>query len=319
MKRAGWASRVLIVAPSSVVSPFELEQGVAVLESWGLEPTVSPQCRKKHLFYAGTDEVRVAAFADAAWSEDASIVWAARGGYGAAHLLPHLDRLTRERGQPAKKLFLGCSDSTALMAFVAERWKWKVIHAPMPGLRFAELSPREKKALKMCVTANGAGLEFAVRPVGQASVRTPLVGAIVGGNLSVLSAMLGTPYARRLWKDRFLFIEEVTETWSRVDKMVEQLTQHLESQKSKPLAIVLGNFFHCEDRVPKTRLTNGGSDVPIRARVSDRKAIAAIFGQMSERLGIPVMGGLPVGHGPGRMPLPFEVPARLTAKKLEIL
>jgi muramoyltetrapeptide carboxypeptidase len=124
--------KISIVAPSAVVPQVELGLGVERLEAAGFVPRVHAQVRKKHLFFAGSDEVRAKGFYEAANDPATEALWCARGGYGSFRLLPLLEKLKK----PARrKLLVGYSDSTALMEFVRQRWGWATLHGPMPSFR----------------------------------------------------------------------------------------------------------------------------------------------------------------------------------------
>ena len=118
------ALKVGIIAPCSVVPQVELELGVDFLKQHGFVVHVHPQCFKQHLSFAGTHENRARAFFEYAMSPDVDVLWAARGGYGANHLLPWLDRLSQQNGKPQKKLLVGYSDITALFEYCRTQWGW---------------------------------------------------------------------------------------------------------------------------------------------------------------------------------------------------
>src|SRR5690348_12051998 len=93
-----------IVAPSSVVPQVELALGVEKIREAGFSVKVHPQCKSRHFLYAGRDDERAKVFYDSAIDSASSVIWCARGGYGANRLLPWLERMTAERGIPEKKL-----------------------------------------------------------------------------------------------------------------------------------------------------------------------------------------------------------------------
>src|SRR5205814_655063 len=139
------------------------------------------------------------------------VLWIARGGYGATRLLPALEEWTAEHGAPPYKLLVGYSDATALHAFVQRRWGWSTLHGPMPGLRsFCKLSEDELSDVRGWM--EGAGW---VAPWSKRKLRfwteapaAPIEAELVGGNLTVLSALVGTPFMPAL-AGKFLFLEDV--------------------------------------------------------------------------------------------------------------
>jgi muramoyltetrapeptide carboxypeptidase len=308
-----------IVAPSFVVPQVELKLGVEKLREAGFAPKVHPQVRRRHLFFAGDDAERAQAFFDYAFDSSIPVIWLARGGYGATRLLPWLDRMTAQRGIPHKKLLVGYSDATALMEFARSRWNWSTLHGPMPALReFSQLDERDFKATTRLVRGMDATLPFAKRrlrfltapPAGE--VRAQLV----GGNLSVWTAMIGTPY-EGMTRGRLLFFEDVGESLYRVDRMVQQIASSGGFVEAKGL--VLGTFEGCNDVTtqalksvpgPKTRAKTlstpkPGQLKPLRPLMERGRVLREIFGSIGECYRIPVASGVPVGHGPVYPPLPL--------------
>jgi len=313
--------RIGIIAPSAKLAQAEFAVGVAFLRSRGFKVSVHPQCKRSHLFFAGTDEERAGAFYDYAMSPDIDVLWAGRGGYGAFRTLAVLERLEKERGKPQPgKLFVGYSDSTALMEFVTRRWDWRVLHAAMPSLRkFSILDPKEWAATEAILKGEPARFPWSklkfFRPATVA-VTAPLV----GGNLTVWSTLIGTAYPPSA-RERLLFLEDVDEAAFRNDRMMQHLLAAGALEGCK--GIVLGDFLNCEDRVPNVlkakvpttpkarerilRAPKPSEMAPLRKPMPQKKALEAIFGEVGDRLGIPVAYGLPCGHGPGFAPLPLGV------------
>ncbi|HEY2585817.1 MAG TPA: LD-carboxypeptidase [Tepidisphaeraceae bacterium] len=303
--------QVAIVAPSSVVPPVELDRGVARLREAGLEVTVHPQCRERHFTWAGTDAQRAGAFYEVASDPRFQVIWCARGGYGATRLLPMLKELESQRGVPPRKLLVGYSDITALHAFVNREWGWPTLHASMPTASyFGPHVPEWRAMLAAAVEgrpifpSDQTTLTFMTPPPGG-----PIEAPLIGGNLSLVAAMCGTPWFPDT-RGNILFIEDVDEAWYRLDRMATQLMQAGAFEEVR--AIVLGNFQGCRDDVT-TGLREAGSSeqVPLREPIPEDQALAEIFGTVGERLGIPVAKGLPVGHGPDHWPIPLNARYRV--------
>ncbi|HLD99412.1 MAG TPA: LD-carboxypeptidase [Bdellovibrionota bacterium] len=316
-----------ITAPSSKVPNTEFQLGIEQIEEAGFKVHVHPQCRKGHWFFAGTDEDRAQAFFDYAMDPRFSILWCARGGYGATRLLPLLDRMTFERGIPEKKLLVGFSDITALMEYTRNKWGWATLHAPMPGLRkFCTLKPSEWKGLLQWIRGGRAENPWGSKPlrfVGEPP-RGDIRGELIGGNLTVWSSMQGTPYMPRV-NGKIIFFEDVDEALYRIDRLIHQ--QMSSGALSGAKAVILGNFQNCKDTIPKVivvkpkpkdrdravRTPKPEELGPLRKHLNEEKMIPQLFGQIRERLGIPVAYGLPAGHGPGRAALPLGGEYRLRA------
>ena len=320
--------RIGIVAPSSKVPRVELKMGVERIREEGFKVDVHSQCYRSHLFFAGTDQERAAAFFEYAKSPDHSVIWCARGGHGTTRLLPLLQKLALDSGMPQKKLLVGYSDSTALMEYVRAYWGWSTLHAPMPSLRkFSLLGPADWQAMSgwlegQDVVAPWAEtrLKFWVNPP-KAAIHGPLV----GGNLSVWNCLLATRFQPAV-QGSLLFLEDVDENLYRIDRMLQHL---LNTGSLKGIrAVVLGNFLNCRDPVPqvlksmpsprlKSRILSTPQPKelrPLRKTLKELSALREIFTEFGNRLGVPVAYGLPVGHGPEVSPLPLGASYTLSAQ-----
>lgn len=324
--------RVGIFAPSSKVPETEFGMGLDRILAAGLEPVIHPNTLKGHLFFAGTDQERASAFWEMAQDSELPVLWAARGGYGSARILPLIDQLARKRRKPMpRKLLAGFSDSTALLEYVRTRWGWATLHAPMPGLRqFCALPEHEWQALLAAFRGEGAKASAShagkrlhwIGPKPKGVIRAP----IVGGNLAVMASLVGTPYAIQA-RGKIVFLEDTDENLYRVDRMVQQLIASGSFRGAR--AVVLGNFLNCRDLVPKVLAEVPGDAAsrikaiqepdpsqlkPLRPTLEPEQGLSAIFSELPIRLKIPVASGLPVGHGPQKEPLPLGGQYELTPR-----
>ncbi len=294
--------RIGIIAPSSVIPPVELQQGVEHLKKNGFIAEVHPTVLGQDYFYPANDSARAAAFLEYAFRDDLDVLWCARGGYGATHLLPLLKKATL-RKKPKKKTLLGFSDATALLEFTRVNWDWNSIHAPMPSSKtFTLLSTSEWTSMieqlevattgRRVASLSAASTFSSLKPVflpKKADTKKALTAPIVGGNLSVWNSMIGTPYAGNA-KGKILFLEDVQENIARINRMLHHLEQSGGLKGVK--AIVLGDFLDCNDTVMKI------NDQPIRKVYPSEEALDFIFRLLGERLQIPIWKNAPVGHGP---------------------
>ena len=310
-----------IIAPSSVVPEVELKLGVQQLKDAGFLVKVHPQCKRAAFIFSGSDDERARAFYDYAVDPSIQVLWCARGGYGANHLLAYLEKMTEKRGIPEKKLLVGYSDATLLMEFARARWGWSTLHAPMPGLRnFGTLEKSEWKSLVELVNHERPAvlpwkktrLDF----LGKAP-KSAIRGKLIGGNLSAFMTLIGTPFAPAKNRERILFLEDIDESLSRIDRMVRHLMGAGIFERVK--AVVLGNFLNCRDYVPLVlkKAASGknlrrslasprpGDLKPLRKAFTQEQAFEEIFREIRRKYGIPVATGFPSGHGPGHAPLPL--------------
>ncbi|HEX6447119.1 MAG TPA: LD-carboxypeptidase [Streptosporangiales bacterium] len=282
--RAG--DRVALVAPSGPVEPRRLDRGADLLRSLGLDVVVGAHAYDRNGYLAGTDADR-AGDLQRAWC-DPSVrgVACARGGYGATRLLSLLDWPALAAAGP--KLLHGSSDITALHAAFAARLGVRTWFGPMPAslvLAEGEPEPVSWTALR------GAWLDGEVPPLPGTHRLAPGVadGPLVGGNLSLLAAALGTPYAGPTAAGAIVLLEDVCEAPYRVDRM---LTQLLDAGWFDGVAgIALGSWLDCG--------RPGGV-------LADRLG----------PLGVPVLAGLDVGHDVPQRTVPLGARAHLDADAL---
>jgi muramoyltetrapeptide carboxypeptidase len=299
--------RIAVVAASSAVPHVELGMGVAHLRAAGLLVDVQPNCATQSYLFAGDDRLRAESFYDAAVSNQNDVLWCACGGYGAVRILPLLEQLTAERGDPPTKRLVGFSDATVLMSFVRQHWGWKTTHAPMLTSRsLRELDPAMLRAIARGDQPNPPWGTWPMRWIGSPPAKA-IEAELIGGNLAVWNSVMGTRFAESA-DGRMLFLEDVDEPPYRIDRLLTQL--RLSGRLDGVAAIVLGGFTNCEDRVSQVMSSaDANQRVPLRRTFTLDEALDWSFGQ----LGIPVAVGLPVGHGDHSTPLPLGERYRLDA------
>ncbi len=280
-------ARIAVVAPAGLFSTDRLQRGMDVVRSWGYDLVEAPNLHAKARYTAGTVEERAADLVWAMTDPDIDAVWFARGGYGTGHLLPHLpwDRLD---GRPV----IGFSDATALLTALQQR-ALPAIHGPVLqtlsndafGATGAVLvDDASRRALKNLLQQGELPQFHGDILCGPAqTVRGPLV----GGNLTVLGSLAGTPWALRT-QGAIVLLEEVGEVPYRIDRMVTQLVQSGAFQGV--LGVVLGDFL--DPRVD-----------PAEMRV--------VLRDLLKPLGVPVLAGVPVGHGAANLAWPVGAEAVL--------
>lgn len=254
---------VAIAAPSGTFSEDRLRRGEAVLTSRGyrVRRFLPPApCR----YLAGSDEERIESLERAFVDPEVRAVFAARGGYGATRLLGRLDW---DRIAASGKPLIGFSDVTALHLCLHARGV-RSVHGPVVT-RLAEEPPDSLERFFSLLESDAPPPPLPGRTIVAGEAEGPLV----GGCLSLLVALLGTPHFPPLG-DRILFLEEVGEAPYRIDRM---LTQLLASGALDEVAgIALGEWVDCD--AP----TGRGGDIAVEILATTKK---------------PLLGDLPFGHG----------------------
>ena len=278
-----------VVAPAGAAGPDWVAQVAPWLQAQGWRPKVYPGCHQRWGGYlAGPDERRLQDLHDAFADPAVDAVVCLRGGWGSARLLDRLD-LDLIARQP--KPFVGYSDICALHGAITQRAGFATWHAPM--LSSDLLRPGGEVSLPawqaMLTQAWQAGREL---PHGGADLRTLVPGQasgpLVGGNLAVMAALLGTPWAIDL-RGAIVFLEDVAEDEYKVDRMLTQL--RLAGALQAAAGFVIGSFSDTPD---------GGNLLPL-------------FEQMLGPLGKPVLTGWPAGHCRPHWPLPMGAAVKLDA------
>ncbi len=279
--------RVAVVSPSGPVPDGPLDAGVALLESWGLEVVLMDNARGAHEHFgylSAVDAARADDFARAWLDPAVAAVFAARGGYGAQRMVDLLDWKALAAAGP--KVLVGFSDVTALHQAFAARLGMATVHGPVLT-SLVSGTEQSRAHLRALLFEPDALLELVPEPV-PALVPGSAEGVLVGGNLAMLAAEVGTASSSRA-ADSVVVLEDVGEDPYRLDRLLTQLLRA--GWFDGVRGIVLGQFTDC------------GPLEEVRAVMVDRLT----------PLGVPTLWGAPVGHGPQNLAVPLGVSARLDA------
>jgi muramoyltetrapeptide carboxypeptidase len=278
--------RAAVVAPSGVVDRNRLDRGCEVLRGIGLSVTVAEHVLDQDGYLAGSDRDR-AADLQRAWLDPAvAAVVCARGGYGATRVLDHLDWATMAAAEP--KVFLGGSDLTALHGAFAARLGVATLFGPMPATQL--LGNGEPNLTSLQHLRDTLLAPEAVRVLGGAGTTAVeggrAHGVTCGGTLTLLAAAAGTPDLRYA-SGGIALLEDVGEEPYRIDRMLTQLLR--------------AGWF------------DGVSGVALGSWVRCGEGAADVLAERLSPLGVPLLAGLPFGHGRPQLTVPLGVPAELDA------
>ncbi len=288
---------IAIVPTARAISTEELAPAIALAESWGLKVKLGSGIGRKHFQQAGTDEERAADLQRAIDDPAVRAIWCARGGYGTVRLL---DRIDLEKMKQDPKWIIGFSDVTALHNAL-HRTGIRSLHAQMP-FNIAGKSDASKEGLRKIlfggpapihVQKNGS-MEHDLDRNGEAE------GILVGGNLSVLHSLRGTPFDIDP-KGKILFLEDLDELLYHVDRMVQNLN--------------LGGWFR-----DLAGLIIGGMSDMRNKNESDPfgRSAEQIISDAIGNVGYPVCSNFPAGHIDDNRPLILGAPIRLTVTDREV-
>lgn len=283
---------VELVSPSGAADPEVVEVAVGVLAGWGLRVRLGEHALgRRHSYLAGTDAQRLADVNRALRDPEVRAVVCVRGGYGAQRIVDGVD-FAAARADP--KLVMGFSDITALHLGLWCEAGLASVHGPTgsqlargPDSRTVRSARRLLMEGEPVVVAAEADEEtFGVRVAGRAS------GVLLGGNLTLLATGAGTRHRPDL-TGAILLLEDVGEDPYRIDRSLVQL------QRADWLAgvagVAVGQFTGCVDED--------------KAEPTAAEVLAEELGS----LGVPVLGGLPIGHGQQQVAVGLGVPAVLDA------
>lgn len=265
--------RIALIAPARFVTPADIAPFITWAESHNL--TVYPG---KHLFgalnqFSGTDAERAADFISAWTNPEIKAIFCARGGYGTMRFLEHVpENLFKQAG----KVLCGYSDITTLH-LALNKAGVQTVHSPM-AVNFQSNSFENRENIRHLeqLLFNGK-IELNVSEILSVNLK-PFSGNIIGGNLSLVYASLGTPEQPET-EGKILFLEDLDEYLYHIDRMIVSL-----------------------DRAGIFRNLNG----LIIGSMSEMKDNTVPFGSTAEKIiaqrvahyGFPVIFNFPAGHGP---------------------
>lgn len=276
-----------VIAAAGPVTPAEIEPGVALLESRGYSVRLSDALYEKKGYLAGEDSIRQAELERMFGDEEVKAVICARGGYGTLRLLERLD-FNLIRSHP--KIFMGFSDITALLWAFYKKTGLITFHGPMVKSLGSDQA-RNLESFENLMTAESP-LQL---KLDQGTVIRPgkVSGTLLGGNLSLISHMIGTAFMPSL-KGVVLFLEDTGEASYRIDRYLTHL--RLSGLLDDLAGIILGRFEGCEEM----------------------EQLPDLFAERLVGLGIPVCSGLPVGHGAENPALPLGIQATLDTAQMTL-
>ena len=285
-------ARVALVSPAGPLrGEADLARAVDNARSVGWEPIVGTHALGRTGYFAGTDAERLEDLNRALRDDAIDGVWCIRGGYGAMRLLPGLDVDALAR---RPRMLLGYSDVTALHAAVGRHADLVTFHGPTAR---ETLTPFSRDSLERAVVRGtdpcGATHGARVLRPGRAS------GRLAGGNLALVAALCGTPWAPAL-DGALLVLEDVGEAVYRVDRMLRQLL--LAGALDGVRGILFGQCTDCPEE------SGDGA-----------RTLDDVLTEIADVLRVPCLAGVPVGHIAEQWTLPLGRTAEMSEDRVEVL
>jgi muramoyltetrapeptide carboxypeptidase len=297
-----------LITPSTYVAdPDRLALATQTLKYFGLRARVGKGVGKKSGYFGNSADERLDDLHTMFRDPEVNAVFAIRGGYGAQQLL---DRIDYDLIRSHPKIFLGYSDITALHLAINKYARLVTFHGPIVLSRFTDFTlDHFRRALfnpKPIGKLANPPEEGVLRPAHSVRTIRPgrATGPLIGGNLTLVSTTMGTPYEIDT-RGKILFLEDIDEETYRIDRMLTQL--RLAKKLEQAAGIIFGECNGCAPRDYKPSM---------ESNYSLGEVLDAILGPLK----VPVVSGLTIGHTSDQLTLPVGVTATLdaTAGALEI-
>ena len=289
-------SLVGIVAPASPIRREFLDRGVAELERLGFRIRTGRAVHERSRYTAGDPEARAADLLELWEDPEVAALFCARGGFGSVQLL---ERIDAGRFHARPKILVGSSDVTALLLFLLSRVGVVAFHGPMVAQQIAR-GPEayDVSSLLEILSANQARSPL-LGPRLRMLHRGKAEGVLWGGCLSLVTALVGTPYLPS-FDDAILFLEDANVKPYQIDRMLTQL--RMSGRLEGVRGLVFGEMPGCVQH-------------PEQGYGLDE-----LLTDLTAGLGVPVLLGLPSGHtlSPG-ITIPLGVRARIDSSGLRLL
>ena len=279
-------NKIGIIAPSVGLKDKDLTPTINYFKKLNLTPIFADNIKKEYRYMAGTDKERAEAINKMFQDNNIKALFCLRGGAGATRMFPYLDyKLIKNNPKP----IIGLSDSTAIQNALIAKCNNPSLTGflPLYDLNNKTIDPLVNSSLKNCLFDDSHSITSGIcRYKGTAT------GEIIGGCLSVLLYLAGTPYFPDL-KDKILILEDTEEKTYKIDLMLNQLKQQKNFNKLK--GIIFGQFTDC----PIIDEEDG--------------SIADCINDFVKDLTIPVVTDFAYGHIPARYVIPLGIKATLKA------
>ncbi len=284
---------VAITSPAGAVwDPAQIETFSAILKGFGFKVVLGKTLSEKFGYFAGTDELRAQELNSFFADQTIKGIFCMKGGWGCARLLDKLDYALIEK---KPKVLIGFSDITTLLIAISARTGLVTFHGPVGNSGWNAWTSEVFKS----VTMNPNALPVFTNPATEDAIVTinsgKARGELVGGNLSVITSLMGSAYLPD-WKNKILFLEDVKEEPYRIDRALTQLK--LCGVLDSINGFVFGKCAKCVAEEPQKAFT-----------------FHEVILQHIKPLGIPAFYGAMIGHIENKLTVPLGIRAELDADK----
>ncbi len=261
-----------LVCPSGFMPYEKVETCISVLQEWGYKVKVGKTVGHQYHYFSGTDEERLTDLQAMLDDFEIKAILCARGGYGLSRLI---DSINFKKFIDSPKWIIGFSDITILHAHINQQFRIATLHAPMSAA-FNDGGFNNEYVLSLCKAIEGISYHYNCDPhplnkIGRAE------GELIGGNLSIITHLIGTKSVYKNTKGKLLFLEDVGEYLYNIDRLFVQLKRN--GLLENLAGCIIGGFTDMKDTIIPY-----GEDV------------YTIIGQHLNDYSYPVCFDFPVGH-----------------------
>lgn len=291
-------SRIAFASPSSVTNIWEISHAINAFKKIGVEIEIGRIIKNqsnKSRYLAAPDEDRAAEFMEFVERQDIAAIISSRGGYGSMRIANLLDY---EKIEQNPKIYIGFSDFTFLLNSISQKARLITYHGPVGVSSFSEFS---QMFLFKFIFDNQPNVISFTHPNAIQLVEGKAKGRIVGGNLTMLTASLGTKHEIDT-NDAILFFEDVNEQPYQIDRMLTQLK--LAGKFDNIRGIIVGQFSSLNRRKP--------------FHPNYSFTLMEVFEQILVPIGVPVILNIPIGHIAEQITIPINSIVELDTKSKTI-
>ncbi len=296
--------KIGIITPSSKLKQEQIDVAIAQIKGFGMEPILSKHILAHNGFLAGLDEERAEDINTMFADKSIKAIWCGRGGYGSTRILDMLDyKIIKKNPKP----FIGYSDISAYHIAILQKTGLITFHGPIPIRMMSGITLESFQ--NIFFDNKAVDYNFKNMPLIDDTSKYDLLetlrpgvatGKLVGGNLTVVTSMVGMPYEPD-FSNSIAFFEDIGEEPYRVDRMLTQLIYGTNLKKAS--GILLGQFTDCGAKDPSNSFT--------------------LLETIKERLlplNIPILAGTPFGHVTNNLTIPVGAQAIMdaTGQRLKI-
>lgn len=295
-----------IISPASPSRrAFDLNRAVTLLEGLGSKVTVGKGVGARAEYLAGDNKTRLTDLHAMYRDKSITAIWCLRGGYGSGQLL---SKINYDLIKKSDKNLIGFSDITALLSAIWRRARCRSFHGPVitSFLDDYHFDDSVYESLVAALTKRKSSItQFFSNASDDVEVLKPgkAEGVLIGGNLMVLSSLVGTPFFPSL-KGAIFFLEEVGDTPMRVDRNLTQLLH------SKVLDGIKGIAIGWCQKV---------NDLSLPKDSEYHHSIVKVIAERLSSLKVPIIAGLPFGHIRQNATIPFGAKGILNSKNKELI